>query len=638
MRATGYFLTAVKTLLIILGCFLLPSATTAIVASENAWTGFGPFGGAINGIVIDPGNPSTIYAATEIGLFKTVNSGAEWRILDSYNIGRSVGSITLDPQNPSVIYTEKFKSVDGGLSWKQMVEDMYGSLRLVVDPSNSSNMYIGTTGYGIFKSTDGGKKWKSINEGIQPFKVNERNVPTYTNILCLAVDPKNSDALYAADTGFFYKSVDGGGHWTPILKKLITSMAIDPVNTSIVYAGAQGNPSVICKSLDGGKSWTSIIASKQQAYFPSLAINPQNHANVYAGSFIGAVKSMDSGATWNPIGPPGINLKLITVDPKTPSILYAGSDSGMYKSVDGGTNWVAINNGLSAVRVEEIVSHPQSATTLYARNYKTGALKSIDGGKTWLPFGSFTGVKALAMDPQNPDIFYIHGYRVDLGRSGLFRSNDGGKIWNEIGSGAFRSLVVHILVVNPKDSNVLYAGTGKGIYQSTDGGQNWIALSNPFFNSGISHLAVNPQNPSILVAGSGKGFFKSIDSGATWNSISSETVFACIIDQKNPNTIYVGVNKGILKSVDGGVNWRMVYSIFNNPGQASTISAIAIDPQDSKIVYVGMNNGVLKSVKDGKDWKRMPNKGLGDSDIKTIAVDPTGKKIYVGTSLGVYSY
>ena len=109
---------------------------------------------------------------------------------------------------------------------------------------------------GVFKSTNGGASWTAANSGMGSIYV-----------YSLAIDPTNSQTVYAGTWGGVFKSTNGGASWTAAnsgmtIDQVISSLAIDPTNSQTVYARAftveSGSDSgKVFKSTNGGASWTA---------------------------------------------------------------------------------------------------------------------------------------------------------------------------------------------------------------------------------------------------------------------------------------------------------------------------------------------------------------------------------------------
>ena len=166
---------------------------------------------AVFALAIDPTNPSTLYAGTTGGVFKSTDMGVS-RAAINHVTNLAVFALAIDPTNPSTLYAGTtfggvFKSTDMGASWAAInrgltFHDVYA---LAVDPTNTRILYAGTHTGGMFKSTNMTARWTPINNGL-----------TFPVILALALDPTNPSTLYAGTTGGVFKSTDRGANWSVI--------------------------------------------------------------------------------------------------------------------------------------------------------------------------------------------------------------------------------------------------------------------------------------------------------------------------------------------------------------------------------------------------------------------------------------
>lgn len=147
--------------------------------------------------------------------------GAGWQ-----NIGPGGGgwikALAVDPHNPMIVYAGcdvggVFKSVDGGETWQTANQGLENDFinGIAIDPNDSQVVYAATPG-GVHKSSDGGKSWTIKRKGFPPVSRDDFSAPVNT----LAIAPDNSNILYAGigprkpyDTGRFYKSIDAGESW-----------------------------------------------------------------------------------------------------------------------------------------------------------------------------------------------------------------------------------------------------------------------------------------------------------------------------------------------------------------------------------------------------------------------------------------
>jgi len=200
-------------------------------------------------------------------------------------------------------------------------------------------------------------------------------------------------------------------------------------------------------------------------------------------------------------------------------------------------------------------------------------------------------------------------------------------IWSYLG---LEGETVNVVVIDPTNSKIIYAGSESGVHKSTDGGATWDFLG----LIGIKSIVIDPTSPNLVWAAMGAGSYsdgvwKSTDGGATWNvSFWLFHAYALALDKNDTKVIYVGsYDYGIFKTTDGGVNWIPM-------GLTGTgIRYLVIDPTNSLVVYVGADSGVFKSTNGGIDWE---NKGLGG--IYSVGVDPKNSNtVYAAMGWGSYS-
>lgn len=304
--------------------------------------------------------------------------------------------------------------------------------------------------------------------------------------------------------------------WVPVSTGLgnlsVNVLAIHPTAPATVYAGTADG---IFKTTNGGASWTVASAGLLGGFanVVTLAVDPQNSSIVYAGtasgSSTGAYKSTNGGANWSQInsGYSGTRVLSIALVPATPTTLYMGTDLGVFKSTNGGAAWTSV---MAATNVFAVAVNPATPTTVYAAAYAGNLFKSTDGGASWAVIGSGMGsasqyVFSLAIDPDAPTTIY-----AGTQTGGAFKSTDGGANWAAINSGLGTSYVT-VMAVNPLDTATLYAGTypGAGAYKSSNGGASWSSVSGGLTHY-VSALATTGAVPLTIYAGTaGGGVFKS---------------------------------------------------------------------------------------------------------------------------------
>jgi photosystem II stability/assembly factor-like uncharacterized protein len=312
---------------------------------------------------------------------------------------------------------QAFKSTNSGDTWSASDSglDIVRPDDLVIDPSNPNTMYSATE-LGVFKSTNGGQTWRSANRGLENVFFGDPGV--------LAIDPSHTSTIFFGTFDGLYISVNGGNSWArrPTAPYDPNAIAIGPQNPSIIYTYGYSfdeNPTAnFFKSTDGGRHWTSSLIVDRygyQDYINSLVVDPNNSSIVYAGgSNDGIYKSTDGGAHWKRFNR-GLFVSYIldlVIDPSNSSTIYAATMSGVYKSTNGGSYWQAVNNGLFESDYADVITSlaidPLSPSVLYAGTYG-GIFKTTDGGAQWT--AADTGltnrvVSKMAVDPTAPSKVY----------------------------------------------------------------------------------------------------------------------------------------------------------------------------------------------------------------------------------------
>lgn len=178
-------------------------------------------------------------------------------------------------------------------------------------------------------------------------------------------------------------------------------------------------------------------------------------------------------------GQEGVTITALAINPATPTTLYAGTFFGVFKSMDSGRNWTKVNTG-AGVEVAALAIDPETPTTLYAGGHGDPFYKSKDGGGTWSASSNNQYIYALAINQETPSI--IHAGTL----GGVLKSTDGGINWILVNTG-LPDADVFALTVDPVTPTTLYAGTSFGVFKSTDAGYNWSAA-----NTGLAASLFTP--------------------------------------------------------------------------------------------------------------------------------------------------
>lgn len=359
-----------------------------------------------------------------------------------------------------------------------------------------------------------------------------------------------------------------------------------------------------------------------------LAVHPENRAKYYVAVACGGVwKTENAGVSWKPVfdGEGSYSIGCITMDPKNPNTLWVGTGEnnsqrsvgygdGVYKSIDGGRSWV--NVGLkTSEHIAKILIDPRDSNTVYvaaqgplwAPGGDRGLFKTNDGGKTWenlLRISENTGITDIVQDPSNPNIMVAASYQrrrhvwtlVNGGpESALHRTTDGGKTWSKIRSGLPAAEMGRIgLAMAPSDPFTIYAiieaaDKQGGVYRSTDKGITW-EKRNPFDQQAQYYAHM-------------------------------------VVDPVNKDRIYV-MNVVIQVSDDGGKSIRSL-------GQRNMHvdnHTMWIDPKQPDYYLVGCDGGLYESHDRAANWRFISNLPITQFyDITCEQINSPFYRVYGGT-------
>jgi len=412
----------------------------------------------------------------------------------------------------------------------------------------------------------------------------------------------------------------------------VTAVAVDPANNQVVYAGAADGG--IWKTTNGGSTWTALTDQQASLATGSIAIDPENHLTIYVGTgeenqavdnYYGAgiLKSTDGGNTWTNIPGPfaggsggGARIGGMAVSPTNSNVVLAAigccapNTWGVYRSGDGGNTWTNVLN-YNGNQAFNVVFAP-NGTTAYASVDYDGVWISTNGGQTWaaqngtggnvLPTGGNAERVALAMDPNTSTTLYAGiSDNSTGGMLGLWKTTDGGNNWiqltntpNLCGGQCWYDFVI---AVAPGNSNAVFgggSGWGNQLYQSLDGGNTWVETG-PAQNSTIHpdlHALTFSADGSILYIGVDGGMYSTTEISTTLNNVTSlnagsgpGTGLGTLQFYAGPAIHPTNVNDGFGGTQDNG---SMQYSgslTWNFGGACGDGARNLIDPANPNNVY-----------------------------------------------------
>jgi photosystem II stability/assembly factor-like uncharacterized protein len=456
-----------------------------------------------------PSNPKIVYAIVESehsALFRSDDGGATWDKRDDSQmmVWRPFyfGNLIVDPTNPERVFKPDLaliQSLDGGKSFANVGGGAHGDFHDVwIDPKNPSHVITGDDG-GMWYSQDGGNQW---------WKGNNLPVSQFYHVSIDNDDPYHvygglqdnsswvGDSAYPGGitNGRWENMYGGDGFWT----------FDDPADHDYVYAEYQGgNISRVNRKTHEIHAIQPTARYKEKLRWnwnTPIAMSPNEKGTIYIGAQF-LFRSRDHGQSWDRISPDlttndpqkqkqeqsgGVTVDnssaemhttiySISESPKNGKTIWVGTDDGNVQLTrDGGDHWSNVVGNVKELPKNSWVNWVQASNfdegTAYAAfdRHTFGdtapyVYKTTDFGKTWQRLATpEQGVRGYAFvikeDLVKPDLLFVGT------EFGLWISRDGGKQWAQFKGANFPSVAVRDLVVQPRDSDLVLATHGRGIW------------------------------------------------------------------------------------------------------------------------------------------------------------------------------
>ena len=497
----------------------------------------------LNDLVLVPGTPDVLYAATWEGLYRSTDRAATWDYLSE--LTRDIMAIVVDPEEPNTLI------------------------------AGTSEYSPGTTGYGIFRSLDEGASWTRVY-----------SESPWNDITCFAIAPNASEenSVWAGTRSGLLRSDDTGATWTPagLEGKQIETLLW---NSGTLYAGTNrgSGAETLFSSSDSGDSWT--VLNGVDFDLPDQSVRALVFSDhLYAGLSAMGVYQQDLEG-WEPTndGLYALQVNSMVFTPFDP-LVFLGTESGVWVYDRTEQTVAPLREGMSHIPINSLAygDFGDGSGVLYASSPVVGIYKRslpIGSEPVWSTANSSgelpQHISDLAVDESSPNDLF-----AAVGGEGLYRSANGGESWQQV-EFDFRGGVNQVALGT--DPMVVYAGTGEGrIYRTIDGGQRWSERSSNWWG-GINEILVDPDDPDIVYVGADDTIFRSDDGGRSWHRFDHRGELqwggigpAMVLDPTNPREIYVRQHGEVFQSFNRG-DWFKQISRPEGNGW-SWISALAFAP------------------------------------------------------------
>ena len=646
------------------------------------WRSIGPYRGGRASSVTGVSNSDNTYyfGATGGGIWKTTDSGQNWRNISDGFFGGSIGAISASESDPNILYVgtgEKtvrgnvspgyggfWKSDDAGETWKKMNLDIDQVQvgRIAIHPKNPDIVYIAIIGdlfkdsnkRGVYKSTDGGKSWRQV------LFSNERS-----GAVDISIDKNNPRIIFASTWNIrrtpyslesggegsgLWKSTDGGETWKNISDNEglpsgiwgISGVSVSPVNSKKVFALIENKEGGLFRSDDGGSSWKKVNEDRnlrQRAwYYTRVYADTQNENRVYVMN-VSFWRSEDGGKSFDRYRTPHGDHHDLWIDPENNKRLIVADDGGAQVSSDDANNWSTYMNQPTAqyYRVATDNSFPYNILVAQQDNSTQRVPHRVNSGgiseRDWER--SAGGESAhLAAKPDNPDIVYggsYGGYLTRLDHStGEVRSVN---VWpnNPMGHGAedmkFRFQWNFPIFFSPHDPNKLYT-TSNRFHVTYNEGEKWEVFSPDLTRNEKEKLG--PSGGPITKDNTAVEYYA--------------TIFAACESPYEKDLLWAASDDGLIHlSRDGGKNWEDVTP--DNSPKYLMWNSVEPDPVVKGGLYAagtlyktGDFQPYMYKTKDyGKTWEKITNGIPNNHFTRVLRADPNKEKLlYAGTESGMY--
>ncbi len=485
---------------------------------------------------------TTLVAATNTGIYRSVNSGQAWTLVSP---ALTFSDIVQHPTNPNIMYAARrgvsgsttpgglWRSQDRGATWAALSAfpaDSVGRIEIAVSRAKPGSVWLlasapNSTFGGLYRWDDSTATRTTLAaSGVNapPAVANRNNFGGQGNYdLMIALDQANPDNIFVGGVRA-YRSKDGGTTFQEIAMNIHCDwhvILVDPSDARRVLAGSDGGAFL---SRDGGDAFQSINAGLATTlHYAGLSLHPTDPTGILTGmQDNGTIIARNGMTQWN--GVFGGDGAFTAINPNTPTTYYVSSQNG----------------------------------NLVRANALTGSLVTVTNGIPSSTTERRAFIAPFVVDATRPTRLYFGGAR-------LFRTENEGALWNAITTDLTRGTgTISAIALAPSDSNTIYVGTSDAnVKVSRDFGVTWNGTSATLPSRAVGDFAVDRQDAAkavVTFTSSGTGHvYLTRDGGESWTNITGTLPdVATQAAAWGPNgRLFIGNMYGVYSSPDLGVTW-----------------------------------------------------------------------------------
>jgi photosystem II stability/assembly factor-like uncharacterized protein len=522
-----------------------------------------------NDVVISPSNPDLIYVSMwenypsisgeGSGVYKSTDGGKTFaRLQGGFPEGPNVGRIgvAVSWSNPDKVYAlvdnlgkekneaaEVYQTLDGGETWARTHEEElmifpgigWYFTDCYVNPQDDDELYV--LGVRMASSKDGGKTFDLVGGEINHMFPSAGH-GLHLDHCELWINPQDPKQLALANDGGLYYSYDKGASWmhyNNIPAGEFYDISVDNQTPYNIYGGTQDDSSVFGPA----KEWKQHYADGWKYLWIDAwsggdgCINipdPVDPDTVYISAQKGATSRLDMKTMkYTRIAPrlpkehPGeLAYEFIgpyIISPHDHKTLYQAGNY-VFKSVNRGDEWQVISPDLAVSAVEgkksnaagTVAESPLKPGLLYVGTNKGAFWVSKNDGADWSEHSAGLPnhyIRSIFPSKHLESRVYVvvTGINDDVFHNYLFASDDYGNNWQPI-SANLPDDIAYVILEDPTNENILYAGLYRGVYISVDRGDSWSQLGPKMAPTAIADLLIQEREMDLVVATHGRGIYK----------------------------------------------------------------------------------------------------------------------------------